>query len=121
MRLISSKTCHDKKHLNVPYDIFCIMKKNIKIHNDTYVMIQAVKNDDKSVDITLNRILDAVEESLNDSTKELYGFSNIVLSEETLKRIKLLGFSDKEPYDSILKRALSLYNSIDQDNIVEDE
>ena len=97
------------------------MVKSVKIHKDTRMMLRNVRNDYELVDTTINRILDTVEDSLNDSTEELYGFTNINLPEETLKRIKSLGFSDKEPYDSILKRALHLYNTFDQDTIVKDE
>ena len=87
-----------------------MVSKNVKIHRDTRVALREFQDDKESINDAVNRLLDLVEDDLNDSTRDLYGFTNIELDIRTMERVKSLGLASTESYDSVLRRCLSLYS-----------
>ena len=64
--------------------------------------------DDSSVDDVINRLLDVVNDSMQD-TVWVTGKTNIDLDEHTMIKIKSYRITEHESYDSIIRRALSIY------------
>ena len=78
----------------------------IKITRDVRESLKKYKKGNESVDMTINRLLDDVEQDM-DSNDYLIGNTNININEDTMKRIKSLKIYEHESYDRILYRALS--------------
>lgn len=63
---------------------------------------------DETMDDTVNRLLDTVEDDLMNHEEVIEGFTNINLSKDTLERIKSFKKSSSDSYEKILCRAFML-------------
>ncbi len=67
--------------------------------------------DDESVDECVNRLLDELGGRLADESLFHVGHTTIDLDVDTVARLDGCRLYENEPYDSVLFRAISLYNS----------
>ena len=78
----------------------------VKIARDVRELLRDYAVDGESVDMTVNRLLDDVEECLNSDVDFGKDSININVSRDTMVRIKSFKVRDDEPYGRILHRAL---------------
>lgn len=82
--------------------------KTIKIDKDTREILREMQSDGESVDVTIRKLFDVVNDRMQD-TVWVTGKTNINISEETAMMVKEYRINEFESYDSILRRAISLY------------
>lgn len=82
--------------------------KTIKIDKDTREILREMQSDGESVDMTIRKLFDVVNDRMQD-TVWVTGKTNINISEETAMMVKEYRINEFESYDSILRRAISLY------------
>ena len=82
--------------------------KTIKIDKDTREILREMQSDSESVDMTIRKLFDVVNDKMQD-TVWVTGKTNINISEETAMMVKEYRINEFESYDSILRRAISLY------------
>lgn len=82
--------------------------KTIKIDKDTREILREMQSDGESVDMTIRKLFDVVNDRMQD-TVWVTGKTNINISEETATMVKEYRINEFESYDSILRRAISLY------------
>lgn len=83
-------------------------KRTIKINKDTREMLRELQSDNESVDMTIRRLFDDVNDVMQDITW-VTGKTNIDISDDVAIMIKSYKITEHESFDSILRRALSVY------------
>ena len=87
--------------------------KTMGIQKDLRDMLSTISKDDETVDATINRILDLVEDGMNediDFTRSRR--TNINISEDTYDRLVSYRVRENEPLMRVLKRAVVLFNQV---------
>lgn len=80
----------------------------IKITREVRFLLEEYKADGESMNVTVNRLLDEVEDSMGSDMVLGDGSTNINVDRDTMSRIKSFRVRDNESYGRILHRALLL-------------
>ncbi|MBP5421727.1 MAG: hypothetical protein J6Y78_04695 [Paludibacteraceae bacterium] len=87
--------------------------RTIKIKNDVRDKLRVYRKDKESVDDSINRLLDEVEDKMDEDFEFGVGSTNIRVSDETMKRIKSCAVNEQESYGRILSRAFRILDADD--------
>ena len=80
----------------------------VKVTRDVRNLLKNYREGKESVDATVNRLLDLVEEDMGSCNGVYKDTVNINLSKDTMERVKGLRVYKYESYNDILVRVLSL-------------
>ena len=87
--------------------------RTIKVKKDVRDRLRAYKDGTESVDETINRLLDEVEDEMGRDFEFGVGSTNLRVSDATMKRIKSHRLQDSESYGRILARAFNILDDKD--------